>query len=105
MVKVNRGEIWLADLGFAAKVRPCLVLSVSPVSPERILATIVSHTTTTRQTQFEVAVDKPFLKPGAFDAQSIMTISLARTIRKLGELTTDEMTNVENAVKQWLGLA
>jgi len=104
-MKVNRGEIWLADLGFAAKVRPCLVLSVEPVSPERILATIVSHTTSTRQTQFEVAVAKPFLKPGAFDAQSIMTISLARTIRKLGELTTDEMTDVENAVKQWLGFA
>ena len=24
----QRGEIWLMDLGMAAKVRPCLVLSV-----------------------------------------------------------------------------
>jgi len=25
----NRGEVWLADLGLAAKVRPCLVLSIA----------------------------------------------------------------------------
>ena len=24
----SRGEVWLVDLGYAAKVRPCLVLSV-----------------------------------------------------------------------------
>ena len=27
MPKQNRGEIWLVDLGMAAKVRPCLVIS------------------------------------------------------------------------------
>jgi mRNA interferase MazF len=25
----NRGEVWLVDLGYAAKVRPCLVVSIS----------------------------------------------------------------------------
>ena len=28
MLMPKRGEIWLADLGFAAKTRPVLVLSV-----------------------------------------------------------------------------
>ena len=27
----QRGEVWLADLGLAAKVRPCLILSVPRV--------------------------------------------------------------------------
>jgi hypothetical protein len=29
----DRGEVWLADLGIAAKIRPCLVLSVPPDQP------------------------------------------------------------------------
>jgi mRNA interferase MazF len=24
-----RGEVWLVDLGYVAKVRPCLVISIS----------------------------------------------------------------------------
>ncbi len=24
----NRGEVWLVDLGYTAKVRPCLVVSI-----------------------------------------------------------------------------
>jgi mRNA-degrading endonuclease toxin of MazEF toxin-antitoxin module len=27
MAKPKRGEVWLADMGYAAKVRPALVLS------------------------------------------------------------------------------
>jgi len=33
MANPNRGEVWLVDLGYAAKVRPCLVLSI-PVNDE-----------------------------------------------------------------------
>jgi mRNA interferase MazF len=34
MPNPNRGEVWLVDLGYAAKVRPCLVLSI-PAQPTR----------------------------------------------------------------------
>ena len=30
MPAADRGDVWIVDLGLAAKVRPCLVLSVSP---------------------------------------------------------------------------
>jgi mRNA interferase MazF len=33
----DRGEVWLTDLGIAAKVRPCLVLSVPPAPQDRVL--------------------------------------------------------------------
>ena len=33
MVTPSRGEVWLVDLGLAAKIRPCLVLSVPPLVP------------------------------------------------------------------------
>jgi mRNA interferase MazF len=100
----DRGEVWLADLGIAAKVRPCLVLSVPPDPQDRVLVTLVPHTTSVLGTRFEVAVPKPFLSPGAFDAQGLVTVARARLLRKLGELQPGELVLVEEAVKRWLGL-
>jgi mRNA interferase MazF len=63
----NRGEVWLADLGIAAKTRPCLVVSVPPELSDRALVALVPHTTSVRGTRFEVAIPKRYLKEGAFD--------------------------------------
>jgi mRNA interferase MazF len=94
----------LVDLGYAAKIRPCLILSI-PLDPQdRVLVTLVPHTTSVAGTRFEVAIAKPFLKKGAFDAQGIVSVATARLVRKLGFLRPAELTLVENAVKQWLGL-
>ena len=35
----QRGEIWMIDLGLAAKVRPCLVLSIEFRDNERAVVT------------------------------------------------------------------
>lgn len=100
----DRGEVWLADLGIAAKVRPCLVLSVPPGPQDRVLVTLVPHTTSVQGTRFEVAVAKPFLQVGAFDAQGLVTVARPRLRRKLGALQPAELARVEEAVKHWLGL-
>jgi mRNA interferase MazF len=98
----ERGEVWLVDLGMAAKVRPCLVLSVPVLDTERALATSVAHTTSARQTRFEVPVSVPFLRVGVFDAQNMITVPYAKYIRKLGKLTATQLQSVENAVRLWL---
>ncbi len=61
MVNPNRGEVWLVDLGYRAKVRPCLVLSVSTSDLDRSLVTLVAHTTSSRGSRFEVATRAHFL--------------------------------------------
>jgi mRNA interferase MazF len=104
VLNANRGEVWVADLGMAAKVRPCLVLSVPIAAQDRVLATLVPHTTSVRGTRFEVDVPKAFLNTGAFDAQGLVTVAHAKLIRKLGQLQTDELALVEAAVRSWLGL-
>lgn len=35
MAKPKRGEVWLVDMGYAAKVRPALVLSGPVLDDER----------------------------------------------------------------------
>ena len=104
MATPERGEIWLADLGYAAKVRPCLVLSVQPEPQDRVLVSLVPHTTSVLGTRFEVTVPKRFLKSGAFDAQGIVTVARARLLRRLGKLQPNEMAPVAEATRRWLGL-
>ena len=49
MISPRRGEVWLVDLGMAAKVRPALVISIPAEDTDRALVTLVPHTTSPRQ--------------------------------------------------------
>jgi mRNA interferase MazF len=69
MPNASRGEVWLVDLGMAAKARPAVVLSIPFLDDERALYAIVPHTTATRGGRFEVVIGVPWLEPGAFDVQ------------------------------------
>jgi len=100
----TRGEVWLVDLGMTAKVRPALVLSVAPTDADRALVTLVPHTTSVRQSAFEAALHLGFLKSGAFDAQGLVTVPPVRLLRRLGKLSTEQLSQVEAAVCAWLGL-
>jgi mRNA interferase MazF len=103
MSSPERGEVWLVDLGYAAKVRPCLVISIPALEQDRALATLVPHTTSSRGSRFEVGVKVNFLREGVFDVQNIITIPHAKLLRKLGKLTPEQMTEVEEVLLFWLG--
>ncbi len=100
----DRGAVWIVDLGMAAKVRPCLILSVPTDPQDRVLVTVVPHTTSVQGTRFEVAIPASFLKAGVFDAQQVVTVAQARLIKHIGDLDPAELAQVEDAVRQWLGL-
>ena len=91
VTKINRGEVWMVDLGMVAKVRPCLVLSIPALTQDRALITLVPHTTSPRGSRFEVETQVRFLKKGVFDAQNLITISEAKLVRKLGILTPEQL--------------
>ena len=100
----ERGDVWLVDLGMAAKVRPAVVMSVGAADTDRALVTLVPHTTSARGTRFEAAVTVGFLKAGVFDAQNLITIPHAKLLRPLGSLRQPQLAAVEAAVRRWLGL-
>src|SRR5262249_14403756 len=100
----KRGSVWIADLGLAAKVRPCLVLSLPTDPHDRVLVSVAAHATSVQGTRFEVDVNARFLKPGVFDAQQILTIPQGKLVRKLGDLTAGQVASVEEAGRRWLGL-
>lgn len=104
MVNRIRGEVWLVDLGYAAKVRPCAIISIPALDQDRALVTLVPHTTSSRGSRFEINVKIRFLREGAFDAQNLVTIPHAKLIRRLGSLTSEQLGAVEDRVRFWLGL-
>ena len=99
-----RGEVYMVDLGLAAKVRPCVILSVPTEESDRFLVTVIPHTTALRQSRFEIVVPVRFLRPGAFDAQGIVTVPTVRLMNHLGTLTTEQLGSVKKCVCAWLGI-
>ena len=66
----SRGDVWIVDLGFAGKVRSCVVLRIPSLDQDRDLVTVRPHTTSVRGSRFEVRIASRFLDGAAFDAQN-----------------------------------
>jgi mRNA interferase MazF len=99
--RAKRGEVWKADLGLIAKTRPVLILG-TPGPNHRQIFTYVPHTTQLQGTEFEVSIPARYLEKGAFDAQGISTVQTVKLLKKLGDITPDQLREVENAILQWL---
>lgn len=70
----ERGEVWLADLGIAAKVRPVLVVSVPYGDKDNALLQVIPHTTQPRGAQFEIQIPVNSLEAGAFNVQGMLAV-------------------------------
>jgi len=104
MAQPRRGEVWLVDLGLAAKVRPCLLLTDFPADDELALVTVVPHTTAVRGNRWEHVCKTTFLKPGVFHLQQVQSVSIAKLVRRLGALNDDEMAEIAVALDRRLAL-
>lgn len=105
MPAAKPGDVRKVDLGMAAKVRPCLVLTPVPRSNELDVFTVVAHTTALRGNRWELSIAKPFLdSAGAFDMQRIATVAAAKLEHKLGELTSAELNLVLDRLAERLGI-
>jgi mRNA interferase MazF len=105
MPRANPGEVWIVDLGLAAKVRPCLVLSDYPRDDELALVIAVPHTTAVRNNRWELSIPKPFLKTGVFHLQQLQSIPVVRLQRRIGELADVELRILRSKLSELLHLA
>jgi mRNA interferase MazF len=103
---VRPGEVWVVDLGIAAKIRPVLVLTTQPGENDLTLVTVIAHTTAVRgDNPGELSVPKPWLKEGVFHLQQINSPALVKFERRLGALTEDEFSMVKAKVAKRLGIS
>ena len=94
------GEIWLADLGMAAKTRPVLIVSRRDAKPPRALIIYVPLTSQNRASPYEVPMPKlPFLRDETTaNVQGIASLPVTRLERKLGQAPTDLLQKVKRAL-------
>ena len=100
----NPRDVWQVDLGLAAKLRPCLLLSDYPADDELAPVVVIPHSTAVRGNRWEFPLSKPFLKPGVFHLRQIQPVSLPRLERKLGELTAAEFAALGSTLARLLHL-
>ncbi len=100
----SRGEVWLVDMGYTAKTRPALVVSIPIAGDERVITTVVPHTTSERGTRFEAKSNVRWLKAGVFDVQGIGTFPTVKLIKKLGDLPEEQFDVVASRIRLLLDL-
>jgi mRNA interferase MazF len=100
------GEVWLVDLGLAAKLRPVVIVSRQDSNPPRVLAIYIPLTTQYRGSQYEVELPNlSFLNQKSIaNVQGIGSIPIVRLERKLGELPENVMLEIKTALKFALDL-
>ena len=94
------GEVWLADLGLAAKTRPVVVVSRDDPDPPRALILYVPLTRQNRHSTYEVVLPHvPFLDHDSVaNVQGLGSIPIVRLERRLGTLPDDVMAKIKRAL-------
>ena len=95
------GEVWLADLGLAAKTRPVVILSRDDPQAPRALVTYIPLTTQDRRSRYEIQLGNlRFLKEiSVANVQGIGSIPVSRLQRRLGSLPTETLEKIKQAVR------
>jgi len=93
-------EVWLADLGLAAKTRPVVIVSRHDPDPPRALILYVPVTTQNRQSLYEVPLPQlRFLGRGSVaNGQGLGSLPRARLDRRLGKLPPVVMDQIKRAL-------
>ncbi len=94
------GEVWLADLGLAAKSRPVVIVSRYDPDAPRALTIYVPLTTQNRGSKYEVALPNlRFLREASVaNVQGIASLPLTRLERKLGEVPGEAFDQIRQAI-------
>ena len=106
MLNIRRDEVWLVDLGMAAKVCPCVVISVSKPDSQRNMSVVVPMTTEVRGGECEI----PFPKPAWLRQESVVNVlgiagvDNAKIERRISAFPADKMLEIEIVLKRLLGL-
>lgn len=100
------GEVWFAELGMVEKSRPVLVLAVPGDHDARALVVVAPLTSQIRGMSGEVDLGKPrwLPKPSAVNVQGLASFDRRKLVRRMGELTPQQMEDVRTALRTLLKL-
>jgi mRNA interferase MazF len=102
---LKAGEVVLVDLGYTAKVRPCVVFAPKPDS-QRNIAIVVPLTTEIRGGECEIPYPKPawLRQPGVLNLAGITSVDHAKVERRLGPFPVSSFKQAKEALAKILDL-
>jgi mRNA interferase MazF len=94
------GEVWLADLGLAAKTRPVVIVSRHDPEAPRALVLYVPLTTQNRHSRYEIVIGRlSFLNDNSVaNVQGLGSLPAVRLERKVGRVPADLMARIKQAL-------
>jgi mRNA interferase MazF len=106
MPSFERGDVVIVDLGMAAKVRPCVVVSVSQPDSQRNMSVVVPMTTEISGGECEIRFPKPawLRQESVLNVLGITGVDNAKIERRISAFPADKMLEVESVLKRLLGL-
>ena len=99
-MSLSPGEVWLADLGMAAKTRPVVVVSRRDEQAPRALVLYVPLTTQNRGSRYEVVIPRlSFLRQASVaNVQGMGSIPEVRLEKRLGRLPEAVLAEIRSAI-------
>lgn len=106
MTNFSRGDVVLVDLGMAAKVRPCVVVSVAKCDSQRNMSVVVPMTTEIRGGECEVSFPKPpwLRQESVINVLGIAGVDNAKVERRIAAFPADKLSEIESVLKRMLRL-
>jgi len=100
------GEVWLTDLGLAAKTRPVVIVSRHEPNPPRALVLYAPLTTQNRLCSYEVTLPQlHFLdRDSVANVQELGSAPIVRLERRLGTLPQAVLSEIKKALALALDL-
>jgi mRNA interferase MazF len=97
----RHGEVWLVDMGMAAKTRPAIVLLADGLNAPRSLIIHIPITRQYRGTNLEIRLGHlPFLDPDSVaNAQGIGSLPSVRFEKRLGLVPATDLENIKQALR------
>jgi mRNA interferase MazF len=98
----RHGEVWLVDMGLAAKTRPSVVLLAEDVNVPRSLIIHVPITRKNRGSELEVPLGHlPFLEPDSVaNVQGIGSLPIVRFEKRLGAVPAADLEVLKRALRK-----
>ena|SRR6266545_489452 len=102
----RHGEVWIVDMGMAAKTRPAIVLIADNLDAPRSLIIHIPITRENRGSSLEVPRGHlPFLDPASVaNVQAIGSLPSARFEKRLGIVAAADLQKIKAALVKACGL-
>ncbi len=99
-MKPKNGEVWLTDLGWAAKTRPVVIISRDDPDPPRALYIYIPLTRQNRGSPYEIPLGhiRWLSNESVANVQGVGSVPPVRFERKIGSLPEKDLMRIKQAL-------